>query len=80
MILSKFIEGLQVLQPYYDKDGFDIGAEHDIAYIYKTDRPLSVADVAKMVELGWHQPDAQVGDGDFEVKHYDPEDGWGAYV
>jgi hypothetical protein len=71
MKLSNFIEGLKTLQPYYkDGDGYNIGAEHDIFYAFKTERPLTPEDVQKMVLLDWFQ----------EEDEYNPEQGWCAYI
>lgn len=76
MRLSKFIDGLNTLRPYYtDGDGFHIGAEHDQFYAYKTDKPLTPEDVQKMLDLGWFQPEREDGDA-----NYDPEDGWSAFT
>lgn len=73
MKLDKFIDGLLILQPYYDQvDGYHIGAEHDQFYAYKTDRPLSPEDVQKMRDLGWFQPEQE--------EEYDPENGWSAFT
>jgi len=82
MELDKFIEGLQTLQPYYDKpNGFHIGAEHDIFYAYPTDKPLPKEAIDKMIELGWHQPEVDMGDDkDFEAKHYDAKEGWAIFT
>lgn len=80
------IEGLTILQKYRDKsDGFDIGAEHDCIYAFATSKPLSGEDLARMVELGWFQENADYSDdeetgGDFGVKHYMPEESWCCYV
>lgn len=75
MKLNNFIEGLQILQPYYDKpDGYHIGAEHDEFYAYATDKPLTPEHVAKLRELGWFQ--AEVEDG----APYDPAESWSAYT
>ena len=75
MKLSNFIEGLKVLQSYYEGgDGYHIGAEHDQFYAYQTDRPLTPEDVQKMRDLGWFQPEQADG------KEYDPEDGWSAFT
>ena len=83
MTTDKFIAGLQILQGYFDKlKGFHIGAEHDVVYVYKTDRPVSPEDVAKLVELDWFQEGVNrpEEDDEFEPKHYDPEESWTAYV
>lgn len=74
MKLSNFIDGLKILQHYYDNDGYTIGAEHDQFYAYATDRPLSPEDVQKMRDLDWFQPE-QDDDAD-----YDPDEGWSAFT
>ena len=75
MKLSDFIDGLNTLRPYYDRqDGYHIGAEHDQFYCYPTDRPLTEEDVKKMLSLGWFQPEQD------EDAAYDPEDGWSAFT
>jgi hypothetical protein len=80
MKLNDFIAGLQILQGYFDTpDKYCIGAEHDIFYVYSTDKPLSPEDVAKLVQLGWHQEEA-VTDGEFTAENYDPEESWSAYT
>ena len=84
MQLKYLIEGLQILQPYYDKpDGYYVGAGHDQFFAYATDRPLSEGAVKRMVELGWFQPDVNIpedGDGYFKPEHYQPEEGWSAFM
>ena len=75
MKLSAFIEGLRILQPYYEGgDGFHIGAEHDQFYCYQTGKPLSPEDVQKMFDLGWFQPDRS------DDTVYNQEDGWSAFT
>ena len=77
MKLGEFIDGLNILRPYYkDGDGYHIGAEHDVFYAYKTERPLSDEDVKKMVELGWFQEDG-IHEGEGE---YSPDEGWSAFT
>jgi hypothetical protein len=81
MKTQNIIEGLIILRSYYDSDGYNIGAEHDVIYAYATDKPVSEPNLNKLVELGWMQPDAETGDDeDFEAKHYDQEESWAAYV
>ncbi len=76
MKLKNFIDGLKILQPYYNgEDGYHIGAEHDQFYAYQTDKPLTQEDVQKMRDLDWFQPDE-----DEDAPEYDPEDGWSAYT
>jgi hypothetical protein len=74
MKLSNFIEGLQILQQYFDKDGYKIGAEHDEFYVYKTDRPVSHEHVERLKFLDWFQP------GQEEQAPYDPEESWQAFT
>lgn len=81
MILSKLIEGLQTLKPYYEGgDGYQTGAEHDEIFAYATDRPLSPEDVQKMQDLGWDQPEVEDPEIEGERAPYDPEDGWRAFT
>lgn len=78
MKLSKFIEGLNILRPYYkDQDGYHIGAEHDQFYAYATDQPLTQEDQKRMCELGWFQPDGGMSEDGGE---YDKENGWSAFT
>ena len=78
-MLSKFIQALQIFQKYYDKDGYNTGAEHDQFYVYPTDKPLSEEDLRTVVVLGWFQE--EVGhEGVFQVSDYDPSEGWSAFV
>jgi len=75
MLLSSFIEGLKILQPYYKSgDGYHIGAEHDQFFAYATDLPLSDVDADTMFVLGWFQPNTQ------DEYIYDPEDGWSCFT
>lgn len=83
MTTKEVIEGLEILRPYYDKpDGHNIGADHDVIYAYATQRPLSDADVERMIALGWHQE--HDGRGDYEedmtLKDYRMEESWNAFV
>lgn len=72
---SNFIAGLAILGDHFDdKDGYHIAAEHDQFYVYQTSRPLSPANVEKMDELGWFQPDHEDDDP------YDPENGWSCFT
>lgn len=81
MKINDFIEGIQILSKYYDKpNGYHIGAEHDVFYVYSTDRQVATEDLNKLCELGWFQ-DADTGDEDeFKPEHYDPEEGWQAFM
>lgn len=82
MTLNNFIEGLLILRPYYnDGDGYQLGADHDIVYVYSTDRPLSAEDITKMTELGWFQPDSHKPESEgFSAEYYNHEEGWAAYT
>jgi hypothetical protein len=74
------IEGMSILLPYYDNpNGFDVGADHDVIYMYGTDRPLSNEDLHKMKNLGWFQENC-LDDGDFAVENYDPSKTWQVFV
>lgn len=75
MKMSNIIEGLQILSKYFDdKEGFRMGAEHDIIYVYSTDSPVMQEDLDRLEALGWMQP--EVDDGE----PYDSDESWGAYV
>ena len=83
MELSKILEGLQTLQPFYDGKEYVTGAEHDVLYAYATKRPLPPELVQKMVDLGWFQEDEEglIPEGEeFAAKHYSPEESWTAYT
>jgi hypothetical protein len=82
MKLSHLIQGLNILAPYYDEqDGYHLGAEHDIIYAYATDKPVSSVDVAKMINLGWFQPQVDYEKEDeMSSSDYDPDAGWAAYT
>jgi len=78
MKTSKIIEGMQILNTYYyQEDGYNTGAEHDYIYMCITDKPVSVPDLKRLIELGWEQPYADWEDEDsFTVSDYDPGEGW----
>lgn len=81
MRTTNLIEGLQILQKYYDKpDGFHVGAEHDAIYAYATDRPVELEDIKKLIALDWFQENVEYEDDDFLPEHYDPKESWTAYV
>lgn len=83
MKLGNFIKGLEILQQYYkNPNGYHISAEHDVVYVFKTDRPVSQDDLTRLVALGWFQEGTcEDRDGDdFKSEHYDPEESWTAYV
>ncbi|MGG5810990.1 hypothetical protein [Falsiroseomonas sp. CW058] len=75
MNLGEVSEGISILRGYFDEpDGHHIGAEHDQIFIFRTDRPVSEGDVARLRDLGWFQPDIE------EDAPYDPEEPWCAFV
>lgn len=83
MSLEKFMKGLHILLPFYDKpDGYHLGAEHDQIYIYATDRPVGADDVAELLSLGFFQPDVHLPEDQDEatVADYKPDKGWSVYV
>ena len=86
MQTSAIIEGLTILEKYRDKpDGYNCGAEHDILYVYATDKPVESDDLLRLIELGWFQDDADYGDdpdsdGEFAAKHYNPDLSWSCFA
>jgi len=76
MKLNNLIQGLQILQKYYNKpDGYKTCAEHDVIYAHSTDKPLSEEDFKKMYKLGWFQENT-----DSEEPKYFEEEGWQAFT
>jgi hypothetical protein len=56
---KQIIEGMTILLPYYDNpNGYHSGAEHDVLYMYETDKPVSDEDKVKLEELGWNLSDS----------------------
>lgn len=79
MKLSKFVEGINILRPYYnDPDGYHIGAEHDEFYMYATDKRLSDEDLKKLLALGWFQPEG--GAHEDTPQDYRSDNGWMAFT
>lgn len=71
---NNVLRGMEILLQHFDNPaGYHIGAEHEIIYVYATDKPLDAETVKELEELGWIQEDA-AGD------EYDPEAGWSTYV
>jgi hypothetical protein len=84
MKTKDLIKGLTILQRYRKaKNGYDLGADHDVVYAYATDRPLNEEDIGRMIKLGWLQEhdgiDYDAG-GEFLAKHYLQEESWIAYT
>jgi hypothetical protein len=76
MILKQFLAGVQILCQYYnDPDGYHLGSDSGVIYLYPTDRPVTPEHVTKLLELGWFQPDQLE-----EEYVYDPYSGWQAFT
>lgn len=86
MITKQIIEGLCILEKYRDNiDGYNTGAEHDVLYVYPTDKPVDEADLNRLVELGWYQEygiydEDSDREEEFGVKNYDPSETWSCNV
>lgn len=79
MTNANVIEGLTILQKYYEeRPGYNIGADHDVIYAYATDKPVEPDDLLSLERLGWHQSDVPRDEND--VRPYDPNESWWAYV
>lgn len=75
---AKIISGMQTLLPYYDDpEGFHVSAEHDEIQMHATDRPVSDADVEKLIALDWFQSGYE-GD-EFTLAEYNVEESWLVY-
>ena len=80
METNNFIEGLTILNGYFDNpDGFNISPDHEVIYVYATDKPVSPADLEKLVALGWYQEGVNTDGYEFEPQHYNQEKGWAAF-
>lgn len=57
---TNIIKGMQILLPYYGEPerGFHTAAEHDVIYMYPTDKPVSEDDMITLGELGWRASDS----------------------
>lgn len=75
MRIRDFIAGLEILKPYYGDNDYQLGAEHDIIYLYPTERPLTPEDVKRMRELGWFQE----GHSE-EPDYYSQDESWSAFT
>ena len=79
MNLKNFVDGINILRPYYDKqDGYHLGAEHDEVYLYATDKPVSEEDLKKLLSLGWFQSEG--GAHEETPQDYNPSSGWMAFT
>ena len=58
MKMFEFLAGIAILSPHYvTPNGYNLGADHDVIYVYSTDTPLSEEEVKQMKGLGWIQED-----------------------
>jgi hypothetical protein len=83
MRLTDLIEGLDIFKTYFDDTtGYHVGAEHDVIYVFPTDRPVSEEDVERLIALDWHQEDVEIEDedADFSPEHYSPDETWSHYT
>lgn len=58
MKLNDFICGMAIIGKYYNDDGWHIGADYDIIYLYPTDKEMNRGDIQKLLDIGWYQPDS----------------------
>lgn len=78
MNLKGFLAGVEILRPFYkDPNGYHLGADHDVIYVYATDDPLPQEAVVKMLDLGFHQ---ESGAAEGSPQDYRPDESWWAYV
>lgn len=71
------VEGLNILGKYLDRSKHNVGAGHDVIYVYPTGE-LQREDLVRLVELGWFQEN--VGGEEFRMEDYDPGEGWSCFV
>lgn len=70
---KNIIEGMQILLTYQDnQNDFHTGADHEVIYMYATDRPVSPEDLEKLAALGWHQ--------ECEDDGYNKDEHWYVFV
>lgn len=76
MKLKEFIEGMEIISRYYKRGNhYNLGAEHDVIYLYPTDSLISRPDVEKLHKLGWLQDGCDPSKGE-----YHPGESWQARV
>ena len=89
MRTTEIIEGLTILEKYYDKPnpGFNTGIvrdetslKEDVMCARPTDREIDSNDLNRLIELNWYQVDELWDNGNdkefFAAKHYKPEECW----
>ena len=73
-----FMTGLSILMKYKtNPDGYNIGADHDIIYVWATEKPVSEIDLARLYDLSWFQNVENDKDGN---PIYNIEESWKAFV
>ncbi len=82
MNLRDFKAGVEIISRYYnDPDGYHIGAEHDVFYMYQTNKPISKHDLEALIKHGLFQEEVKYENSDeFQAADYDPEEGWTCYT
>ena len=81
MTTKDFIEGLQIFNEYFDKHSYNFGAEHDQFFVYATDRPITMVDLQRLIELDWSQSQVEWADEDqFSIQDYDEDEGWSVWL
>jgi hypothetical protein len=55
--LSDIVRGLQIIQRYCKEGAHLSGAEHDVIYAPRLERPLLSDDERELEALGWHTDD-----------------------
>lgn len=79
MRLNDFLQGITILQKYYNNpNGFHLGADHDVIYLYGTDSPLTEEDFKRLTDLGWTQFGWVNTDNDYSL--YNAEESWVANI
>lgn len=81
MTTKGIVEGLLLLEKYYDADtaGYNTTAGYKKIIAYSTSRPVSQPDIERLIKLGWYQED-KLGepdeDGNFHAGQYNPDSSW----
>ena len=72
MNTKSLMRGIQTLLPYYDdENGYHSGSDHDVFYMFATDKPVSEEDQEELEVLGWYQPHGA---------EYSQSESWYAYI
>lgn len=72
MKMSAVMQGMEILNKYFlaSNHGYNLGADHDIIYVYVTDNPVSLEDINLLRDIGWAQ----------DTEEYSQSESWHAYV